>query len=215
VWRGSLRAVLRSKSSSVSRLPSLSIVLATAVAVLVSARGASAENKSPSCRGTFVFYYWSQGPCTNGQAIRRTYAWYDCDTGQTYSTRPPPDNCNVLQTYDEPLYFGWDPQSDNQILSWCMSAPPDAKLANTCFPKDEPDQCHGGPAGGDAPADPAHKSGDPVDLTNGRLQWTPTDLDLGPGLHFTRHYSSGQTNRLGQMGKAWRHALEWRPIGGR
>jgi hypothetical protein len=61
--------------------------------------------------------------------------------------------------------------------------------------------------------DPAKEVGDPIDLATGALKQTATDLDLGGGLRFTRHYSSGfeAANRALEtaMGAKWRHGLQW------
>jgi RHS repeat-associated protein len=54
--------------------------------------------------------------------------------------------------------------------------------------------------------------GDPVDLTNGSLRQTTTDIDLGGGLAFTRHYArdlSATGIHQGSLGNNWIHSLEW------
>jgi YD repeat-containing protein len=55
----------------------------------------------------------------------------------------------------------------------------------------------------------SNTAGDPVDLTTGTLEQSATDVDLGRGLAFTRHYAS---NRPGTtpIGKGWKHELDWR-----
>ena len=55
--------------------------------------------------------------------------------------------------------------------------------------------------------------GDPVDLTNGSLRQTTTDIDLGGGLVFTRNYArdlSADGIHPGQLGNNWIHSLEWK-----
>lgn len=55
--------------------------------------------------------------------------------------------------------------------------------------------------------------GDPVDLTNGSLRQTTTDIDLGGGLAFTRHYArdlSATGVHEGSLGNNWIHSLEWK-----
>lgn len=59
---------------------------------------------------------------------------------------------------------------------------------------------------------PSKLLGDPVDLTNGSLRQTTTDIDLGGGLAFTRHYArdlSATGVHQGSLGNNWLHSLAW------
>jgi RHS repeat-associated protein len=86
---------------------------------------------------------------------------------------------------------------------------------NTCSRRDTPCETCGHQARQDPTADPSAQVGDPVSLSTGALKQTATDVDLGRGLAFTRHYSSALSSALGHgypvtsMGGKWRHGFQW------
>ncbi|MCI0635772.1 MAG: DUF6531 domain-containing protein, partial [Actinobacteria bacterium] len=109
----------------------------------------------------------------------------------------------------------------------CETSPPGPFMISICFPDAQPkNQCPvssdpggaqgsgighaNGSAGQPAIQDPQGFVGDPVDLTSGTLRLAPTDVDLGGGLRFARHYASATTSAVAPMGRGWRHSLEWR-----
>jgi RHS repeat-associated protein len=53
--------------------------------------------------------------------------------------------------------------------------------------------------------------GDPVDLTTGALEQSATDIELGHGLAFKRHFASNRGVTTA-MGKDWRHNLDWQLV---
>ena len=57
----------------------------------------------------------------------------------------------------------------------------------------------------------ANMIGDPVDLTTGALEQSATDIDLGHGLAFKRHFASNRGVTTA-MGKDWRHSLDWQLV---
>jgi RHS repeat-associated protein len=90
---------------------------------------------------------------------------------------------------------------------------PEGVAVDSCKPKCVPADCPTeAPKGGDPAAASCNEVGDPVDLTSLFLKQTVTDVDLGGGLRFTRHYSSGwlETSTPGPLGHKWDHALHWR-----
>jgi YD repeat-containing protein len=96
----------------------------------------------------------------------------------------------------------------------CVPAKLGPWTLNKCAANQEPNQCKGGPPAPDASAAPSNALGDPVDVTTGALDQTPTDFDLGHGLRFARHYSSARLSGSAPapqdpMGYAWEHSLEW------
>ena len=123
----------------------------------------------------------------------------DCETGGPRCcgkcTTMPPEQWLALSGYP----IGNEP---------CESSLPGTFVVTTCVSEELPNQCKGGQASGAAPQDPAGEVGDPVDLTSGILKLTPTDVDLGGGLRFARHYASSKT-ATGAMGRGWLHSLEW------
>jgi hypothetical protein len=84
---------------------------------------------------------------------------------------------------------------------------PFAAVYDECDPNPEPPTCWG----------PTNNLGscigDPVDVTTGNLEQSATDLDLGQGLAFSRHYS-GDQEAIGSppLGPSWRHSLDWRLV---
>lgn len=75
----------------------------------------------------------------------------------------------------------------------------------------EPRECKAGVASSDARMNGAGLIGDPVDLATAQLSLDPVDVNLGHGLRFARHYSSGATLQT-SMGKSWSHSLDWRLV---
>ena len=74
---------------------------------------------------------------------------------------------------------------------------------------DDPPACKTGGTTSDGRRSAAGLVGDPVDLRTGALSLDPTDVDLGSGLRFARHYSS-KTTVQSTMGKSWAHSLDWK-----
>jgi RHS repeat-associated protein len=89
-------------------------------------------------------------------------------------------------------------------LGTCESSPHGPIIGISCDPEELPKQC---PAG-NATGAPSAYVGDPVDLTSGALKLTPTDVDLGGGLVWARHYVSTSTT-TGPMGRGWLAGLGW------
>lgn len=101
----------------------------------------------------------------------------------------------------------------SKVQSWVTTWKPTGAAAcenpvsavyDDCYAPPNPDQC----------AVPTNNKlqgfGDPVDITTGGMERTDTDLDLGAGLDFTRHYSSESDPQYqNAMGKGWRHSLDW------
>jgi YD repeat-containing protein len=125
--------------------------------------------------------------------VGRTTTMLFCDTGL-------PGSC--MFTNPEWMAFGGYPVGNPP----CESNAPPPVVAVTCMEEELPKQCDA--SSGNAPTSPAGLLGDPVDLTSGALKLTPTDVDLGGGLAFKRHYVSTRT-AVGPMGRGWRHGLEW------
>ena len=100
--------------------------------------------------------------------------WFGCDDG-VYRT----NDCS-----NTPTATSWMQQSYPGRIATCNN--PWFGSFDGCDSAPTPNQCRN--------TDPVnHKVnwlGDPVDLTNGALEQTPTDLNLGRGLQFTRHYAS-------------------------
>jgi RHS repeat-associated protein len=82
-------------------------------------------------------------------------------------------------------------------------------LINTCDASQEPIASKGGQTTCEACKERANLLGDPINVTNGNLDQTPTDFDLGRGLRFARHYNSANSAQTGPMGLGWEHSLQW------
>lgn len=84
---------------------------------------------------------------------------------------------------------------------------PVAAVYDECDPGPEPPDCRG-------PTNNAGSCiGDPVDVTTGNLEQMATDLDLGRGLAFTRHYASDEGSTIASpLGPHWRSGLDWRLV---
>jgi YD repeat-containing protein len=144
-----------------------------------------------------------------------TYRWqktpkfFDCRTGAPgLGQGCTGGGCNAL-TAQEWLAYSGVPVGQEP----CTSGPPGPALVATCTQQEQPNQCKAGREDESAARDPQGEVGDPVDLTTGALKLTPTDVDLGGGLRFARHYA-GTSTTTGPMGRGWRHALEWRLVRG-
>ena len=84
---------------------------------------------------------------------------------------------------------------------------PVAAVYDECDPGPEPPGC-GGPTNNVGSC-----IGDPVDVTTGNLEQMATDLDLGRGLAFTRHYASDEgSTTASPLGPHWRSSLDWRLV---
>jgi hypothetical protein len=125
------------------------------------------------------------------------YKRYDCDTGEDVDLAH-------LQCLD-----GGHGRTEWHNANLPIANPP-AQCNNPwsaifidCGTPPEPKQCR-------VPLNDARSAvGDPIDLTTGGLEQTPTDLDLGRGLAFRRHYASDQ-DATTSMGVGWQHSLDWR-----
>ncbi|MCC6642210.1 MAG: RHS repeat protein, partial [Deltaproteobacteria bacterium] len=84
---------------------------------------------------------------------------------------------------------------------------PTTAVYDECDPGPEPPGCRG-------PANNVGSCiGDPVDVTTGNLEQMATDLDLGRGLAFTRHYASDEGSTTpSPLGPHWRSSLDWRLV---
>lgn len=139
--------------------------------------------------------------CNNGCAFGEywyaySYEYYDCDTGQHHlCTRAIPG---------EHVRFGtWFQAAKPTGSAICENAW--TAVYNACNPSPEPKDCR----------EPLNHSsatvGDPVDLTTGVLEQDVTDLDLGGGLAFRRHYASSSPE-ISTIGKSWQHGLDWKLV---
>jgi YD repeat-containing protein len=135
--------------------------------------------------------------------VGRTITALDCETG---AIKSGPGVCNSLFPHQWMALTGFPVGTAEE---GCHDSPPGPFYVNTCSPEELP-KCNQCPCN-DATDSPAGLLGDPIDLTSGALKLTPTDVDLGGGLRFTRHYVSTRT-ATGPMGRAWRHGLEWKLV---
>jgi RHS repeat-associated protein len=136
-----------------------------------------------------------------------------CPPGQKHPTRyiitttcsganvPSVGHCSM---FTGPQWVAVAGESVDAPLGGCESSPHGPIIGISCDPEDLPKQCPVGNATGA----PSAYVGDPVDLTSGALKLTPTDVDLGGGLVWTRHYVSTSTT-TGPMGRGWLAGLGW------
>jgi YD repeat-containing protein len=136
-----------------------------------------------------------------------------CPPGQKHPTRyiitttcsganvPSVGHCSM---FTGPQWVAVSGQSVDAPLGGCEPSPHGPIIGISCDPEDLPKQCPVGNATGA----PSAYVGDPVDLTTGALKLTPTDVDLGGGLVWTRHYVSTSTT-TGPMGRGWLAGLGW------
>jgi YD repeat-containing protein len=162
---------------------------------------ATAAKKEPSSKALHIAAYPFFGgyppECDPGTGTpSRELFSFDCERGAS--------PVGGLRTDEWSAYGGYPVGQEPP----CLSSLPGPVIANTCGDDDLPNACKGGKRTANATMDPAGEVGDPVDLSSGALELTPTDVDLGRGLRFTRHYASPRT-LVGPMGRGWRHGLEW------
>ncbi|HME72608.1 MAG TPA: RHS repeat-associated core domain-containing protein [Myxococcota bacterium] len=85
-------------------------------------------------------------------------------------------------------------------------------LINECNLGQQKPGCKNGSSLPDTAAqDPSCQVGDPVNVATGLLSITPTDLNLGHGLRFARHFSAAAFQAGGSVpiGLGWEHSLQW------
>lgn len=184
----------------VSSLPALVVVALVLAASVVPARADCAENREQE-GGTYG--YLSLSPGSGPYICPETGEWrpvvtpmpFRCSDGTQWVCYP--SNAELQEAFP-----GWQDQCDGALTF------------NFCDQCDSPGCKTGGEGQERHPTrDSAKEAGDPVDLTTGALKLTVTDLDLGGGLRFTRHYSSAfDVQNLAletSMGAKWRHSLQW------
>jgi RHS repeat-associated protein len=146
----------------------------------------------------------AMGTCANGDtSVQLWWTTFAC-----MEPHPTPWLGHSLTTDELDAYTGL-PWGDIRSVypNWpCVPSVPGPWLVNACHAKPEPEPEAG--CSEQADLDPAACIGDPIDITTGHLEQSQTDLDLGHGLRFTRHYSSNKT-QLGPLGRAWEHGLQW------
>jgi len=162
-----------------------------------------------------IWIYWSvaskpctstTGPCTCGFGNPTwgvSYLVLEC---RDLSPAPADSECFIPQTRDYHQWLTW--YNANYPKTICQDF-------NTVFDGCNPDaddyQCPATTENGDPQNDKSSSVGDPVSLTTGTLKRTDTDLDLGQGLVFRRHYASSYATAVASaMGTGWRHNLDWR-----
>jgi RHS repeat-associated protein len=178
-------------------------IAAVAAAILV----AIAPHAAVASIGCIYVYYPQspQGPCgENGCGVgcaqgAYTYTYnyerYDCDTGEETASCVDGGNGHT-EWHNANL-----PNAPANRPAQCNN--PWSAVFIDCAAAPEPKQCT-------LPINNGWSTvGDPVDLATGGLEQTPTDLDLGRGLAFRRHYASDQ-NTTTAMGKGWQHSLDWK-----
>ncbi|CAG1004265.1 partial Protein RhsC, partial [Myxococcaceae bacterium] len=155
--------------------------------------------------------YWRSGYYQLGH--------FNCLTGEREAvpyTGPGGGTCSTFATPEWPVVGGpseltpggcsTDSSSEVFVMEDCVGGP---------LPPDTPEPCERGAAAAPPSQSKGHCVGDPVDLTTGQLMQTITDLRVGPGLVFTRHYAShleragAARTRSGPMGFNWIHGFQW------
>lgn len=135
--------------------------------------------------------------CAFGQYCH-TPSWVrlDCATGE------PTSSCS--STAENEAYADWVAANVPQGSELCDNAWSGVFIG--CNKAPEPKTCDANPVG-----HAINEIGDPVDLTTGALEQSATDIDLGHGLAFKRHYATSRGVTTA-MGKDWRHSLDWQLV---
>lgn len=153
--------------------------------------------------------------------------WDQDDNILVFGTQeiPPDGSCGAEPVYLRPLIFSMH-CSGGTFLAGATCEEQEAAgggcdkcvnyggfVVDTCDSTCEPkDQC---PADGSGAAEAENASfnhvGDPVDLATGFLEQRAVDVDLGGGVRFERHYSSGLGVET-SMGRNWSHNWQWSAV---
>lgn len=183
--------------------------LALLTVFLIPFAASAQTSQKPDCP-FIVLRAWTEPGTWCSPGVLKWFAsnkvYIDCRTGLFPG---PYAWCDTGTVNDWIKYSGREPNETS-----CGTPLPPA-IFDACNENPQPNQCKDGRPTGEASSDPGNDLGDPVDISDGSLEWDATDLDLGGALVFRRHYASDRFGQftsypIGAFGRLWGHALDWR-----